>query len=145
MAMLTLDISTSLDGFVAGPKQTLEEPLGGGRRTIARVGLRPRGIPRETWFVRRRDQCRQDGIEAALEQARDAAGGKDVAVGGGANVAQQYLKAGLLDEFQIHVVPVLLGGGVRLFEGHLASAPGDVECTRVVESPTVSRTSSTAW
>jgi riboflavin biosynthesis pyrimidine reductase len=68
-----------------------------------------------------------------------------VAVGGGANVAQQYLKAGLLDEFQIHVVPVLLGGGVRLFEGHLASAPGDVECTRVVESPTVSRTSSTAW
>lgn len=56
-------------------------------------------------------------------------------MGGGANVAQQYLRAGLLDEFQIHVVPVLLGDGVRLFEGHVASAPGDVERTRVVESP----------
>jgi dihydrofolate reductase len=77
-----------------------------------------------------------EGIEAALEQAREAAGGKDVAVGGGANVAQQYLKAGLLDEFQIHVAPVLLGNGVRLFESHLARAPGDVERTRVVESPT---------
>ncbi len=76
-----------------------------------------------------------DGIEAALEQARKAAGGKDVAIGGGANVAQQYLKAGLLDEFQIHVVPVLLGDGVRL-EDHLASAPGDVARARVVESPT---------
>jgi dihydrofolate reductase len=77
-----------------------------------------------------------EGIEAALEQAVEAAAGKDVAVGGGANVAQQYLKAGLLDELQIHVVPVLLGDGVRLFEEHLASAPGAVERTRVVESPT---------
>src|SRR5439155_12356561 len=49
-----------------------------------------------------------DGIEAALEQAREAAGGKDVAIAGGAQVVQQYLKAGLLDEMQIHVVPVLL-------------------------------------
>ena len=57
-----------------------------------------------------------DGIEAALEQAEAAAGDKDVAIGGGASVAQQYLKAGLLDEFQLHVVPVFLGDGVRLFE-----------------------------
>ena len=49
-----------------------------------------------------------DGIESALEQARDAAGGKDVALAGGASIAQQYLKAGLIDEMQIHVVPVLL-------------------------------------
>jgi dihydrofolate reductase len=78
-----------------------------------------------------------DGIEAALEQARAAAGEKDVAVGGGANVAQQYLRAGLLDELQIHVVPVLLGDGVRLFENHLGSRQGELECTRVIESPTV--------
>src|SRR3954468_4677333 len=57
-----------------------------------------------------------DGIESALEQARAAAGDRDVALGGGASVAQQYLNAGLLDEVRIHLVPVLLGAGVRLFE-----------------------------
>ena len=76
-----------------------------------------------------------EGIEAALEQARAAAGDSDVGVGGGADVAQQYLKAGLLDELQIHVVPVLLGDGVRLFENHVADPPGALECTRVLESP----------
>jgi dihydrofolate reductase len=58
-----------------------------------------------------------DGIEAALEKAREAARGKDVALAGGADVAQQYLRAGLVDEMEIHLVPVLLGGGERLFEG----------------------------
>ncbi|MGH2763914.1 MAG: dihydrofolate reductase family protein [Thermoleophilaceae bacterium] len=58
-----------------------------------------------------------------------------MAIGGGANVAQQYLAAGLLDEMQIHVAPVLLGGGVRLFEDHLSVAPAELECTRVIESP----------
>jgi dihydrofolate reductase len=57
-----------------------------------------------------------DGIEAALERARDAARDKNVGVWGGANIMRQYLKAGLLDEMQIHLIPVLLGGGVRLFE-----------------------------
>lgn len=76
------------------------------------------------------------GIEDALEQARAAAGDRDVAVGGGGNVAQQYLKAGLLDELQIHLVPILLGDGVRLFEDHLAEAPMELTCTRVIESPT---------
>src|SRR5918992_3583738 len=77
-----------------------------------------------------------EGIEAALDQARDAAGDKDVALGGGGNVAQQYLKAGLLDELQLHVVPVLLGDGVRLFEKHLGDGPGRLELTRMIESPT---------
>jgi dihydrofolate reductase len=58
-----------------------------------------------------------DGIESALEQARRAAGGKDVALSGGAQAAQQYLKAGLVDEMQLHLAPILLGGGERLFEG----------------------------
>ena len=58
-----------------------------------------------------------DGIEAALEQARKAAGGQDVMLAGGASVAQQYLRGGLVDEMEIHLAPVLLGSGERLFEG----------------------------
>jgi dihydrofolate reductase len=57
-----------------------------------------------------------DGIESALEQAKRAAGGQDVLLGGGANVAQQYLVAGLIDEFELHIVPILLGDGERLFQ-----------------------------
>ena len=58
-----------------------------------------------------------DGIEAALGLARTAAGDKNVGVWGGANIMRQYLKAGLLDEMHIHLAPILLGGGIRLFEG----------------------------
>jgi dihydrofolate reductase len=57
-----------------------------------------------------------DGIESALKQARQAAAEKDVALGGGANAAQQYLAASLLDEVELHVVPILLGAGERLFD-----------------------------
>jgi dihydrofolate reductase len=57
-----------------------------------------------------------DGIESALQQARRAAGAKDVALAGGAQAAQQYLKAGLVDEMSLHQVPILLGGGERLFD-----------------------------
>ena len=75
-----------------------------------------------------------DGIEAAAERAREAAGDKDVLVAGGANAAQQYIAAGLLDELQIHLVPLLLGGGVRLFD---RLGPLDLELVRVVEAPAV--------
>jgi dihydrofolate reductase len=206
MGRLTLDISMSLDGFVAGPNQSLEDPLGeGGERlhewVVAVAAWRERhGLPggetnvdnevveeairnsgatvmgrrmfsggegsweddpnADGWwgddppfhhpvFIlthhAREPVTKQggttftfvtDGIEAALEQARAAAGDKDVAVGGGASVVQQYLKAGLLDELQIHVVPVLLGDGVRLFDDHVASPPGALECITAVESPT---------
>jgi len=57
-----------------------------------------------------------DGIEAALELARAAAGDKNVGIWGGADIIRQYLKAGLLDEMYIHLAPILLGGGIRLFE-----------------------------
>lgn len=77
-----------------------------------------------------------DGIESALEQAKQAAAGKDVSLGGGANVAQQYLTAGLIDELQLNVVPVLLGSGTRLFE-NIASADVKLEPVRVVEAPGV--------
>ena len=77
-----------------------------------------------------------DGIESALAQARAAAGAKNVAIGGGANVAQQYLKAGLLDEIEIHLVPILLGGGIRLFD-RLGDAQIELERMRVIDSPAV--------
>jgi dihydrofolate reductase len=206
MGKLKLDISMSLDGFVAGPNPTLEQPLGeGGERLhewavrlaawrkrhgleggttnvddeVLEESLRDAGAvvmgrrmfsggrgaweadPRaEGWwgddppfrvpvFVlthhAREPVTKQggtsyafvtDGIEAALEQARAAAEDKDVALAGGASVAQQYLRAGLLDEVQIHVAPVLLGGGVRLFD-QLGGGAVQLEGTRVIESPAV--------
>jgi dihydrofolate reductase len=206
MTKLTLDISTSLDGFVAGPNQTIEEPLGrggedlhqwifgleswrarhgqsGGERNADSdlvqenldatgavvMGRRmfsggagpweedpnadgwwgdepPFGVPvfilthhaRET--VTKADGTTYtfvtDGIESALDQARGAAGGRNVHVAGGANVVQQYLAAGLLDELQLHVVPILLGDGVRLFDD-AAAAANRLELVRVVASPNV--------
>ncbi len=206
MPRLTLDISMSLDGFIAGPNQTLEQPLGeGGDRLHEWVfGLaswrKPHGLSGgETnadneivaEFIRatgavvmgrrmfsggdgpwkddpnadgwwgddppfhvpvfvlthhaRETVTKQggtsytfvtDGIEAALEQARAAAGDKNVAVAGGATVVQQCLKAGLLDELQIHLAPVLLGDGVSLFDRLGADAP-ELEAGRVVASPSV--------
>ncbi|MGH2980297.1 MAG: dihydrofolate reductase family protein [Solirubrobacterales bacterium] len=207
MARLSLDISMSLDGFIAGPDQTLEEPLGKGGGQLHEWAFATRGFREghgmsggeanadsdvidehfgrlgatvmgrrmfsggagpweddpnaDAWwgddppfhhpvFIlthhAREPVTKEggttftfvtDGIESALEQARVAAAGKDVGVGGGANVAQQYLEAGLLDELQIHLVPVLLGDGVRLFENHLAATAPELECTRVIESPAV--------
>jgi dihydrofolate reductase len=78
-----------------------------------------------------------DGIESALEQARKAADGKDVALGGGADVAQQYLAAGLIDEMLLNVVPVLLGSGTRLFENLGDVSRIGLEQARVVEAPGV--------
>jgi dihydrofolate reductase len=77
------------------------------------------------------------GIESALDQARAAAGDeKDVAVAGGASIAQQYMRAGLLDEIEVQLVPIVLGGGVRLFED-LDPGRIDFEPTRVIDAPRV--------
>lgn len=75
-----------------------------------------------------------DGIESALRQARTAAGNGSVAVAGGASVVQQYLRAGLLDEMYLHIVPITLGAGERLLDG-----VGDrvFEPVQVVASPSV--------
>jgi dihydrofolate reductase len=75
-----------------------------------------------------------DGIESTLEQAKAAAGGKDVAVMGGADIGQQYIRAGLVDEISIHFVPVLFGGGTRMFE-HLGSEHIQLETAGVIETP----------
>lgn len=77
-----------------------------------------------------------DGIESALAQAKDAAGGKDVSLGGGAEVTQQYLNAGLLDELELNLVPVLLGDGTRLFDD-LSEAGVELELLRVIDAPGV--------
>jgi dihydrofolate reductase len=77
-----------------------------------------------------------DGIESAYEQAVAAAGGKDITLGGGASTVQQSIAAGLLDELQLNLVPILLGDGERLFDG-LGGAPAGFERTRVLEAPGV--------
>jgi dihydrofolate reductase len=204
MGRLIIDISMSLDGFVAGPDPSLEEPLGrggerlhewalgalswrerhgleGGERTIdselvdetiSRAGATVMGRrmfsggagpweqdprARGWWgdeppfhhpvFVltsQRREPLAlegttftfvTEGIEAALEQARAAAGDRDVQIGGGGATAQQYLRAGLVDEINVHVAPLFLGDGVRLFE-RVTDAATSLECTRAVQSPT---------
>jgi dihydrofolate reductase len=206
MPKLVLDLTMSLDGFVAGPNQTLEEPLGRGGEQLHEwvVGLAswreqhglsggetnqdsdvvdeakretgaflmgrrmfsggsgpweddpnadgwwgddpPFGVPVFVLTHHAREPVTKrggtsytfvtDGIEAALEEARAAAAEKNVSIAGGADVAQQYLRAGLLDELQIHVAPRLLGGGVRLFD-NLGASPPELEATRVISSPTV--------
>jgi dihydrofolate reductase len=206
MARLICDISISLDGYVAGPDQTLEEPLGrGGEKlhewlTATKAWREPHGLAggednadsrlfeehlrsvgatimgrrmfsggsgpweqdpnADSWFGddppfhhpvfilthHEREQMAKhggttytfvtDGIESALEQARAAAGRRDVQVAGGGDVVQQYLVAGLLDEIQVHVTPVLLGGGVRLF-GELGAAPPKLELADVIASQAV--------
>ncbi|WP_149182029.1 dihydrofolate reductase family protein [Streptomyces sp. TRM49041] len=76
-----------------------------------------------------------DGIEAALEEARAVAGDKDVQISGGAHTVRQYLNAGLLDELEIHLAPLLLGDGIRLFDG--VDPDLTLEVDRVVDAPAV--------
>jgi dihydrofolate reductase len=77
-----------------------------------------------------------DGIEAALARAFEAADGADVMVGGGPATVQQYLRAGLIDEMHVVIVPILLGSGERLFD-HLDGDPGGYDCVEFVSSPSV--------
>ena len=75
-----------------------------------------------------------DGLGSALAQAQAAAGGKDVTVVGGASVVQECLRGGLADELHIDMMPILLGGGLRLFE-HLGDQPIHLEKIKVIETP----------
>jgi len=81
-----------------------------------------------------------DGIERSLEQARDAAGETDVRISDGANTIDQFVKAGLVDEVQFHLAPVILGRGVRLFE-NVGEEGLDLEKIRLVDSPGVTHVS----
>jgi dihydrofolate reductase len=82
-----------------------------------------------------------DGIEAALERARAAAGERHVAIAGGAATVNQYLAAGLIDELRLHVVPLLLGAGERLLEG---APKAELELLAQPRGPLSSRTCDTA-
>ena len=205
MSKLRLKISVSLDGFVAGPEQSVQNPLGiGGMRVHewvfplkawrsemgmqggetnessavveelnANIGATIMGRnmfgghpgpwdaakPWTGWWGENPPYHHPvfvlthhprgplvieggnsftfvtDGIESALEQARRAAGGKDVSLAGGAKAAQQYLAAGLVDEMHVHLAPVLLGAGERLFEG-VADLHG-LTLVRTVATPKV--------
>jgi dihydrofolate reductase len=79
-----------------------------------------------------------DGIESALEQAKAAAGDKMVAVMGRADIGQRYIRAGLVDEISIHLVPVLIGGGTRMFE-HLGGEHIQLESAGGIETPEATR------
>jgi len=81
-----------------------------------------------------------DGIESALQQARDGAGGKDVRIAGGANAILQYLNAGLVDEFSIALSPVFLGNGLRLFDG-VDQRSVSVDIVQAIHSPMVTHLS----
>jgi dihydrofolate reductase len=78
-----------------------------------------------------------DGIEAALKRAREAAGGRDVRLAGGAATIREYLDAGLVDELHVAIVPLLLGGGERLFDGLDDEAVTGYECVEFVASGSV--------
>jgi dihydrofolate reductase len=203
MGKVMVDISISLDGFVAGPNPSLENPLGeggeqlhewvvaleawrkvhgleGGETTasselveesLASTGAYLMGRkmfsggegpweddpnsggwwgedlpfvgpvfvlthhPREPLASKGKTMTFvTGGLDTALAQAREAAGEKNVAVAGGADVIQQVLAADELDELQVNVAPVLLGGGTRLFDG---AAPQALELVRVVDAPGV--------
>ena len=206
MQRLRFRISVSLDGYVAGPEQSVENPLGiGGMRlhewvfplaawraphgleggevnessgvieeSLVNIGATIMGRnmfgghpgpwdPKQPWqgwwgadppfhhpvFVLTHHARAPlvleggtsftfvtEGIEAALEGARRAAGGKDVALAGGARAAQQYLNAGLVDEMELNLVPTLLGAGERLFEG-TGDALHGLELVRTVATPKV--------
>jgi dihydrofolate reductase len=161
MSKVFLNITMSLDGYVAGSNITEATPMGkggerlhdwlfdgmterddeivkstfetsgavivGGRTYTLAIkdawgGKTPFSVPafvvieKVPEFVVDGFTFVTDGIESALRQAREAAGDKNVWVMGGANIAQQYIKAGLLDELQITIAPMLLGEGLRLFE-----------------------------
>ncbi len=205
MSRLLYSASISLDGFVAGPDQSVDNPLGVGglllhewmrelaawreaagqeggvtnastavvERDDDKVGAiimgrnmfgggpgpwgddpwngwwgenPPQHLPVFvlTHYPRPRLNCREGtsfefvtgGIEAALKLARAAADGKDIAVSGGGTVARQYLMAGLLDEIELHLVPVILGAGVRLFDDK-ELAGTRMEQVEVIEAPEV--------
>jgi dihydrofolate reductase len=118
MGRQAYDVGDKVDGFVDNPYKVTNFVL------THTIPAKPAKGDTKFVFV-------TDGIESALAQAKAAAGDKDVAIGGGANSAQQYLKAGLIDEIQIHLVPVLLGEGKRLFEP-TGIQPVELECTRVL-------------
>ena len=195
MGKVVTGLSMSLDGFIAGPNDGPERPLGdGGERILAwyfsgdtdyempsgemtlkvspvsaellgethtKMGAFVTGrrtfdiangwggrhpldvpvfvvthtVPQEWAYEGSPFTFVTEGVHSAVEQARAVAGDKDVAVGA-ASIVQQCIRAGLLEEIHLDLVPVMLGNGVRLFD-HLGTGPIELERTRVIEAPGV--------
>ena len=186
MPKVLVDVSMSLDGFIAGPNVGLERPMGEdddrlhawlfagkdrtpaygsdsavaeelvgnlgalvmGRRTFD-VGVGPWGgtpFPVPCFVVTHSARpvlstpggtftFVTDGVASAVQYAAESAGNRDICLMG-ADITRQVLAAGLLDEIHVHLVPVLLGGGTRLFDD-LGDAPIELERTQVLDSPSV--------
>ena len=106
------------------------------RRTMHQCSSSPTtGVSRSRWRVARRSTSSRMGSRPR-SRTRKKPRGEDVAIAGGASTLQQYLHAGLVDEMEIHVVPMLLGAGERLFE-NLDGGPAGFECVELVSSPAV--------
>ena len=158
MAKLKLQISVSLDGYLTGPNPSQEHPLGEGGEALHDWALKlaawrePHGreggdeppfkVPVFVLTHHEREPLVKgettfhfvtDGLDAALDRAREAASGKDVAIGGGGDVIQQCLAAGEVDEMWINVAPVLFGEGTRLFDN--VGPEIKLEQVRVIEGP----------
>ena len=126
----------TMGAFVTG-RRTFDIANGGGGRPPLGVStfVVTHAVPRDWVYEGSPFTFVTDGVESAIEQARAVAGDRDVSVGA-ASIAQQCIRAGLLDEVHINLVPVLLGEGVRLFE-HLGDGQVELERTRVIEAPGV--------
>jgi dihydrofolate reductase len=135
-AELLREVDRTMGAFVTG-RRTFDIANGWGGRPPLGVPtfVVTHTVPQEWVYEGSPFTFVTEGVEDAVEQARAVTGEKDVAVGA-ASIAQQCIRAGLLDEVHINLVPVLLGGGVRLFE-HLGITPIELESTRVVEAPGV--------
>jgi dihydrofolate reductase len=131
-AELLREIRATTGALVTG-RRTFDLTNGwGGRHPLdVPVFVVSHTIPQEWVYEGSSFRFVTDGLESALEQAHAIAGDKDVGVVG-ASLVQQCIRAGLLDEIHVDVVPVLLGGGVRLFD-HLGTEPIELESTRVIE------------
>ncbi len=120
-------MSISLDGFVTGPDDDLEQLHEWSYPRSGTVSEANRAVLEEVFVT--------DGVVSAVKQAHAAAGDGTVTIIGGANVFRQALNAGLVDELHLAHVPVVLGAGIRLFDQ--VTAPAEFELTRVVPAPEV--------
>ncbi len=135
-AELLRQIDRTTGALVTGRRTfDLTNGWGGGHPLDVPVFVVSHAVPQEWVYEGSPFTFVTDGLESAVEQAQAVAGEKDVGVIG-ASIVQQCIRAGLLDEIHVDLVPVLLGGGVRLFE-HLGSTPIELESTRVIEAPGV--------
>ena len=135
--------AVSLDGYGAGPNQNISNPLGVGGEALHEWAFPTRTFQRVLFGADSGAAISMEGnttfhfvtggIHDALEQAREAAKGMDVRIGGGPNTIKQYLRAGLIDELHLAIAPVLLGEGEHLFEGVDLRGLG-YECIQFVAS-----------